>query len=113
MAQAPVYRTGAGPPTDEELSGRRTRIAGGEEDLARRVRAGKPLQPGQRKKGRERRRRHRGLQQRHRPRMAQQAAMMGRMVVPVFRGERRRLRENQCAQKQHDERNARDAPSPE
>ena len=33
--------------------------------------------------------------------------------MPVFRGERRRLRPNQCAQKQRDERNARDAPGPE
>ena len=45
--------------------------------------------------------------------MAQQAAVMGRMVVPVFRGEGRSLRENQCAQKYHDERNARYAPGPE
>src|ERR1017187_519432 len=58
------YRTGAGPPTNEELSGRRARIAGSEEDLARRVKARESLQPGQRKDGPERRRRHGGSQQR-------------------------------------------------
>jgi len=45
--------------------------------------------------------------------MAQQAAMLGRMVMPVFRGERRRLRANHYAQKQHDEQNSGNARGPE